>query len=656
MTIHLESLAVKAFRGVRDKKTFDFGGRNTVVLGPNGSGKSTVLQAIEFLLTGKVSALRGSGTGGIRTKEHVPNQYADPAEMFVEATFSTGDANQFRVTREFSDRDRLKAEQRPAELRELLNAANQGLLHLSREELLELVITTPGDRKDQIYHLMNTEEIDKRRRQLKRVAKKAKKRAEKGETLHDEHANRLSAILGDDSIDDEGPQVGEEMLRRAVSVRRKQLGGEPLDELSVESSFTAGLASPSEQASHPLQRADVTTHLDSVAEWFDETEGEFEEALSELQSEIRVIRADQELLKSLSERSLLEQGKELIGPDTDACPLCKTPWDAAQLETQLENRAQRLERIDERTQRIEEISGRTNRTVQPVIGHLTGLLEVLSHETIEVDITALEVYRDGLETISTALDEEISSGPTAVDVDVFRVHSNDSDTAEVALTRLIDTARELPEQDQIERAWSELQSLDDAYSGLVSAKEQQEQYEQSARELEAAHEMFIETRDDVLGETFETVSHRFAMFYEAINPDESSFDPKIGQTKTGIDFTVDFYETGEHPPNALHSEGHQDLMGVCLFLALVAELSPLERTPVLLDDIVMSVDGDHREQFASVLAMQLDEYFQFIISSHDDAWAQQLIETGVVEGEDVIQFTDWTPEGGPLIEGEFTIL
>ena len=40
----------------------------------------------------------------------------------------------------------------------------------------------------------------------------------------------------------------------------------------------------------------------------------------------------------------------------------------------------------------------------------------------------------------------------------------------------------------------------------------------------------------------------------------------------GLNFEVDFHGRGQHPPHALHSEGHQDSMGLCLYLALTEHL------------------------------------------------------------------------------------
>ena len=64
-----------------------------------------------------------------------------------------------------------------------------------------------------------------------------------------------------------------------------------------------------------------------------------------------------------------------------------------------------------------------------------------------------------------------------------------------------------------------------------------------------------------------------------------------------LDFKVDFYGIGMFPPAAYHSEGHQDGMGVCLYLALMKQILAEDFRFAVLDDVVMSVDGNHRRQF-----------------------------------------------------------
>jgi DNA repair exonuclease SbcCD ATPase subunit len=70
--IRIEKISVHEFRGIRDL-TLDLKGQNFAACGPNGTGKSGIVDAIEFALTGSISRLSGSGTGGLSVKEHGPH-------------------------------------------------------------------------------------------------------------------------------------------------------------------------------------------------------------------------------------------------------------------------------------------------------------------------------------------------------------------------------------------------------------------------------------------------------------------------------------------------------------------------------------------------------------------------------------------------------
>jgi recombinational DNA repair ATPase RecF len=64
-------------------------------------------------------------------------------------------------------------------------------------------------------------------------------------------------------------------------------------------------------------------------------------------------------------------------------------------------------------------------------------------------------------------------------------------------------------------------------------------------------------------------------------------------------------------------------MGVCLYLALMKRLFGNDCTIALLDDVVMSVDSNHRRKFCQLLKTQFPDT-QFIITTHDRLRAQQM--------------------------------
>ena len=136
--------------------------------------------------------------------------------------------------------------------------------------------------------------------------------------------------------------------------------------------------------------------------------------------------------------------------------------------------------------------------------------------------------------------------------------------------------------------------------------------------------------------------------------DEAGFKAEIKPDKAGIDFTVDFYGRGEHPPHALHSEGHQDSMGLCLYLALAEKLTKGIIDLIILDDVVMSVDADHRRNICDLLSISFPDN-QFLITTHDRTWANQLRIMKVVNSKGMIHFYNWHVATGPQVDSDADI-
>jgi len=94
------------------------------------------------------------------------------------------------------------------------------------------------------------------------------------------------------------------------------------------------------------------------------------------------------------------------------------------------------------------------------------------------------------------------------------------------------------------------------------------------------------------------------------------------------------------------SEGHLDSLGLCLHLALTDYLQHDEESLLLLDDVVMSVDQDHRLQIARTIADEFAEDYQIIITTHDELWAEQLRSQGALYGGTEIWLDEWTLDAG----------
>ena len=197
-----------------------------------------------------------------------------------------------------------------------------------------------------------------------------------------------------------------------------------------------------------------------------------------------------------------------------------------------------------------------------------------------------------------------------------------------------------------------------AHSFLTLAQDRLATYHQARRAEKRAQEasqvgkVVYDTYCDVAGERlsalYEAVEGDFCDFYREINgDDEGAFKAKFEPAEGKLDLEVAFYDKGMYSPGAYHSEGHQDGMGICLYLALMKRLLGRHFRFAVLDDVVMSIDQDHRKQFCRLLKNRFPET-QFIITTHDKVWTKQIQTEGLVEPKSGVAFHSWSVQTGPI--------
>jgi len=167
---------------------------------------------------------------------------------------------------------------------------------------------------------------------------------------------------------------------------------------------------------------------------------------------------------------------------------------------------------------------------------------------------------------------------------------------------------------------------------------------QRARQIS---DIYANTSDTVLAGIYAAVEKNFAALYGFVNrDDEDRFKAKLIPSMGKLGFDVDFYGRGYFPPGAYHSEGHQDSMGLCLYLALMRHLQGNEFTFAVLDDVLMSVDAGHRREVCTLLKREFPNT-QFVMTTHDPIWLRHLRTEGLIGTRSAIQFRGWSVDHGP---------
>ncbi|HXR04147.1 MAG TPA: hypothetical protein VN836_05510 [Verrucomicrobiae bacterium] len=98
-----------------------------------------------------------------------------------------------------------------------------------------------------------------------------------------------------------------------------------------------------------------------------------------------------------------------------------------------------------------------------------------------------------------------------------------------------------------------------------------------------------------------------------------------------------------------YSEGLVDSAGLCIFLAIrrLHNSQKPELAILILDDVLHSVDGEHRLATAKLILKEFKDH-QIIITTHDPLWFENLKAVGQVRNFRHLRIASWSLTTGPV--------
>lgn len=110
-----------------------------------------------------------------------------------------------------------------------------------------------------------------------------------------------------------------------------------------------------------------------------------------------------------------------------------------------------------------------------------------------------------------------------------------------------------------------------------------------------------------------------------LHPDEAIEDVRLylpKDTDKAIEIGLSFYGVDQESPRLTLSEGYRNSLGLCIFLAMAKREADKDR-PLFLDDVVISLDRNHRGMIVEVLEKEFGGQ-QVVILTHDREWYTEL--------------------------------
>lgn len=637
--ISIESLTIKEFRGVRDL-TINLGSKSYGICGPNGTGKSGVVDALEFVLTGNVSRLSGEGRGDISLKQHGAHvdKRNNPEKATVLLTAKIPQLNK-TVTLERAVKNPNVVTITPSDpdaVRLLKTIADHPEIVLSRRELIRYVLATPGKRAEEVQALLHLDQIEKVRGGLQKIANSCERGLPQLEGFGNEARHSLLRALNVTQL------TGDKVLT-ATNAQRTVLGLAELKELTDKTSLRDGLATPLSGQAQPISKAqaqaDVKALRESLAELSATKTAELGAAIVH---DLQNLMGDPMIAQSVKLEGFLASGLELaLG---ESCPFCETPWNLTELKNRVLAKVASLKEAARRRAELEARLTPLTNLIRRISAGLRGLHRNAALPKQPIAMPLSNKYAANLDKTADRLASILPLEETiAVLGDIAKVPDgvvNEIETFEKYVAALPD-----PSKQDAAREW------------LTVAQERLETYRTAMRKLKIAKEqgalarkisdIYAATSDSVLTGIYDAVQKDFASLYAFINrSDEKDFKAKLTPSMGKLGFDVDFYGRGFFPPGAYHSEGHQDGMGLCLYLALMRHLHGKAFTLAILDDVLMSVDSGHRREVCTLLKKEFPNT-QFIMTTHDPIWLRHMRTEGLISTRASLQFRKWTVDTGP---------
>ncbi|MFC1787067.1 AAA family ATPase [Halobacteriota archaeon] len=621
-------------------------GNNFVVWGPNGSGKSAVVDAIDFLLTGRISRLMGEGTRGIHLNEHGPHIDHEPKDAIVRAVIELpGISEPFEIKRCMERPTVLECDESiMPSFEPVMTLARRGQHVLTRREILKYITSDGSTRAREIQNLLNVTEIDDVRKAFVNVKSSLKVKRQALEHVVETAKGLINATIQEESFQ-------EDMVLQLINQSRTVLGGQEIFTIYSKELKTGGLTPPStiskEKAVNlTLFERDIQNLLNVTVE---RNQTEIREKDEQLRKVITTIHSDPNLLQALNRLELIELGISLID-EGGSCPLCDTSWPEEKLHEYLEQKLSTGEKASQHKGAIFDLSTFIANQVNNTLGSLQEVIETLRKTGNEKVSKTLALWFKDLKKLSSALSEAIEKYPLSdFDSDMVKKMLAPNDIAEqINIFRAL-VKEKAPQITPEQTAWDTLTRLEENLKALEQAQNEFGMADLSYKRAVILLSSFVNARDSVLETLYDEVRDRFVELYKKLHgSDEECFSANIVPDGAALNFEVGFYGRGTHSPHALHSEGHQDSMGLCLYLALSELLAEGLIDLIILDDVVMSVDTAHRRNLCRILASSFPDR-QFLITTHDKTWANQLSSEGVVTRTGLVEFYNWNIDTGPQV-------
>ena len=596
--MRIKKIEMSWFRGAADSDSIELDCKSMVVYGQNGSGKSSFVDAVEYVLNdGRIGHLAHEYSGKQQEKA-IPNTHR-PEDQKTELRIEFKDDSKLKIGINPSGSSTSEGAEAAA-----MNTWDYRRTVLRQSEVAAFIHARKGVKYSALLPLLGLDQMElaaENLRQLVRVVEDKSKLSQKKAALAEVNERREAVF---------GTENDEQILKRIEDLHTSYCADkvdtqDPLSRCAeLETAFDTRRANFSaDQKRHfALREAaelNVKGDVDAVRAASVQVTDTTESLIAE---RLEVLRSTDVFVDKLADEEEVK------------CPACGRliPVDVFQAHVKNEK------------ERLQEIINAFN-TWKAAIGTLCNSLNSLHSNLAKADV---KTWRD--ELAKGALGDNFSH-LDGLDTEELRAHCGEEDLKliEDKLLPLIDAAElaskgAAPDVQQLldNKRMVEVGRDVIVAKQQVAAVERAESLVSFINALEKSIREEIRLRSEaVIDEISEDIQEMWAI----LHPDEAIEDVRLylpDDMAKAIDISLKFHGVEQDSPRLTLSEGYRNSLGLCIFLAMANRESDKDR-PLFLDDVVISLDRNHRGMIAELLENDFGEQ-QVVILTHDREWYTEL--------------------------------
>jgi DNA repair exonuclease SbcCD ATPase subunit len=634
----LEFVEIEGFRGFRQRARFEIPAGFLVITGRNGVGKSTILDAIDFALTGSINKYDVEKAKGGGLAEHIWWVGEGRAATHYVRVGFIDDLGERRVVTRFRDKhnaeglvealNHIQDTQTPAG--HTADAIALMDTTLIRDEIISASsLDLPGQQRFNMVKAAIGSSIgpDHTQRTGEILAEATAALADEQRTLnlHQAQLRQLLAQLTEARTEaSKSTDIAEalQLVAEAAPSRGAETSAEDVRSMVADRRAALARFNRARARSAEISEQRVRVRSDAFKQQVTAAEVALQQASSLLpanQQNVdlarRVVETEQQSdVQGARFAALLEHGSAL-GLQAGHCPLCDAMRTDAEFAAALDAIRTRLagqaERIEAANQALAHAQAELHSN-QAAIATLEGSLDGLRGELAAVDAADL--------SIRTEYD---AAGFTDVPIDDLRLAEARAAAEQQRVVSLERAALILDASTAVDRVSSlqgQIARLREQIDRSLGAVSEAENALETARQIDSAAKSL---ENEILVEQFETVMPLLQEVYQRLRPhtDWTEIDADFGGKVRG---SLNFSVGDGRNPQFLFSSGQRRAAGLAFLLAVHLSRPWCRWHSLLLDDPVQHVDDYRALNVVEVLAAIRRSGRQIVVAVEDPALADLL--------------------------------